>query len=73
MMGHVSWFGVVAGAVVVSAGAYAICRPASVGGWLERQGVPHAPPPAFLRQIKCLGLLFMLAGAFFVAVAARGH
>lgn len=69
-----SWFGIVAGVLAIILGVYSLLRTGSVASWLESQGVHHAVAAAgFLRRIKTLGVLFILAGGFFVAVAIRNR
>jgi hypothetical protein len=72
MTGGGSWFSTLAGGLAIAAGVYSFLRAKSVAGWLEGHGVPHSmPTTVFLRQIKTLGVLFILAGGFFVFVATR--
>jgi hypothetical protein len=72
MTGGGGWFGTLAGGLAIAAGVYSFLRARSVAGWLQSQEVPHSLPTAvFLRQIKTLGVLFILAGGFFLFVAAR--
>lgn len=69
-----SWFGIVAGALAIVLGVYSLLRTGSVASWLESHGVYHAVAAAgFLRQIRTLAVLFILAGGFFVVVAIRNH
>jgi hypothetical protein len=74
MTGNSSWFGIVAGVLAIILGAYSLLRTSTVASWLESHGIHHAiAPAAFMRQIKTLGVLFILAGGFFVAVGIRNH
>ena len=74
MRGYSSWFGILAGILAIIAGVYSLLQTSSVASWLENHGVHHAVATAgFLRQLKTLGVLFILAGGFFVAVAIRNH
>jgi hypothetical protein len=74
MTGHGSWFGILAGGLAIIAGVYSLLRTSSVTSWLESHGVPHSlATAAFLRQVKILGALFILAGVFFVVVTIKNH
>lgn len=72
MAGYSSWSGIVLGVLAIIAGTHSLLRTGSVAGWLESHGVRHAPSrTAFQRQIKTLGVSFILVGIFFVSVAIR--
>ena len=58
---------------MIMVGVYSILRPSSVANWLERQGVRHADQAAAPQGIKVLGVLFILAGAFYAVVAIGGR
>lgn len=74
MTGHSSWFGIVAGVVAIITGVYALLQTSSIASWLENQEILRAvATAAFFRQIRTLGVLFILAGGFFLAVAVRDH
>lgn len=74
MTGYNDYFGIVAGVLATAAGVCAIVRPASVASWLQHRGVPHpTATDRFLRQIRTLGILFILAGGFFLVVAIRSR
>lgn len=74
MTGNGSWFGILAGVLSIIAGVYSLLRTSSVAGWLASRGLQHSLPTAtFLRQVKTLGVLFILAGGFFVVVAIRTY
>lgn len=58
-----SWFNIVAGGFAMMTGVYTIFRTRSVAKWLDRQGVPHtAGMDEFHRQLKIIGVLFILIG-----------
>lgn len=67
-----NWFLIFAAAMIM-VGVYSILRPSSVANWLERQGVRHTDQAAVPQRIKVLGILFILAGAFYVVVAIGRH
>jgi hypothetical protein len=74
MTEHTNWFGMLAGLLAIVVGVWSLLRASSVASWLQSHGVQHSQPiPAFLRQVKTLGVLFILAGGFFVVVAIRNH
>jgi hypothetical protein len=73
MWRHGEWFGIVSGFAAIAIGLYALRRPSSVAHWLGRQGILDSGTAAPFLRIKVLGALFILAGAFFVAVTiAKG-
>lgn len=75
-MGSNSWFGILAGILVIVLGVYSLLQPGRVASWLESHMRPYVVPTATLiriRQIKTLGVLFILAGGFFLAVGIRNY
>jgi len=74
MTGNSNWFGILAGVLTIMAGVYSLLRTNSVASWLASHGLQHSPATAsFLRQVKTLGVLFILAGGFLVVVAIRSR
>jgi len=68
------WTGILVGVFPIVYGLYSILRPSSIANWLKSQGLPHSSvETTFLRQIRTLGVLFILAGGFFVFVVIRNH
>ncbi len=64
MTGYSSWFGILAGVLAIILGVYSLLRTSTVASWLESHGIHHAiATAAFMRQIKTLGVLFILASA----------
>lgn len=63
-----SWFGILAGVFAVIFGLYSLLRTGSVANLWANRGVPHS-----LQQIKILGVLFILAGLFIIAVAIKNY
>jgi len=72
MSGYSSWFGILAGFFAILLGVYSLLRTSTVANWLEAHGIHRAIATAvFLRQIKTLGVLFILAGGFYVVMGIR--
>ena len=64
-----SRFGIIAGVLMIMGGMHLLLRPDSAAGWLESQGVPHTPERSvFLRQIKMMGVGFILGGGLSIYV-----
>lgn len=74
MAGNIGWFSILAGVLAIVVGVYSLLRASSVASWLQGQGIHHGVAAAgFLRRIRTLAVLFILAGGFFLAVAIRNH
>jgi hypothetical protein len=74
MMGNSNWYGILGGVLTIMAGVYSLLRTSSVASWLASHGLQHSlATAAFLRQVKTLGVFFILAGGFFVVVAIGSH
>jgi hypothetical protein len=66
------WVGIVGGGLGILIGLYSLWRSDSVAKWLISQGVPYTPDPtAQLRQIRFLGILFILAGGYCLFLTIR--
>ena len=71
MIRGVNWSGVLMGCAAIMIGVSSLFRTPAVASWLEKQGVRHSPDATkVLRHIRTLAVLFILAGVFFVYVAA---
>jgi hypothetical protein len=72
IIGEQRWVDVLAGTLSAGSGLFAIFRTGIVAGWLSRQAVPHpSNGTKFSMQIRILGILFVIAGSFFVFVAIK--
>lgn len=68
-MTQTNWLAIVSGVVTILIGLYSLFRPDSVATWFNSQGAPHpADPAAQLRQVRIVGVAFVLAGGYFIFV-----